>query len=339
MDWLMRMQKQNGGIYHKVSQERWIGEYLPTTDPSHRYIFEVSSAATASFAASAALAARLFSEFDIKYAETLRSSALEAWEFLEINPQSIPLGGFKNPPNVSGGEYGDSNDLDERIWAAIELYRLTGESRFLRYIEIKFKHLPRYGLQPISWRNVNSIVLSSIIKIPTNAELTDLKEEAKKRLVKQANNILKTHDRNNYKNLVKHTEYYWGSNSVGLAYAYDLIKAYELTGNGEFINAAYDQLHFVLGRNPVNRSQVTAVGSKSVMNPYHQLSELDGVEMPVPGMLVGGPNNHTHLNGEAISQYPAKNYEDEFKNYLVNEVAINYTAILAYVSGYLAFKN
>lgn len=339
MNWLIRMQKHNGAVYHKVSQEKWIGEYLPTEDPSERFIFKESSGATASFAASAALAARLYSEFNKAYSDSLRSSALKAWEFLENNPQSVPLGGFKNPPNVFGGEYGDSNDTDERIWAAIELYRLTGESKFLRYIEIKFKNLPRYGVQPISWRNVNSLALSSLLKIPETMEPFDLKELARERLISQANNILKTHERNNYKNLVKHTEYYWGSNSVGLAYAYDLIKGYELTNNEKYLNAAFDQLHFVLGRNPVNRSQVTAVGSRSVMKPYHQLSELDSAERPVPGMLVGGPNNHSHLNGNAISSFPAKNYEDVFKNYLVNEVAINYTAILAYVSGYLAFKN
>lgn len=338
MDWLMRMQKYNGGIYHKVSQEKWIGEYLPTTDPSERYIFEVSSAATASFAASAALAARLYSKFDAKYSDELKSSALNAWGFLEKNPQNVPLGGFKNPPNVFGGEYGDTNDQDERVWAAIELYRLTGESKFLNYIKIKLDDLPRYGMQPISWRNVTSLALSSLLKLEVSEQTSGLKKEATQKLVSQANKILSVHDRNNYGNLIKHTEYYWGSNSVGLAYAYDLIKAYELTGQREYINAAYDQLHFVLGRNPVNRTQVTAIGSRSVSKPYHQLSELDGIDLPVPGMLVGGPNNNSHLDGKVISDFPAKNYEDVFKNYLVNEVAINYTAILAYVSGYLALN-
>jgi len=53
-------------------------------------------------------------------------------------------------------------------------------------------------------------------------------------------------------------------------------------------------------------------------------------------MLVGGPNNHLLLDNEEISAHPAKNYEDVFRNYLVNEPAINYTAILVNVTSALA---
>jgi len=74
------------------------------------------------------------------------------------------------------------------------------------------------------------------------------------------------------------------------------------------------------------------VGSAPVQHPYHQLSEVGNFNDPVPGMLVGGPNNHLLLNDRVISPYPAKNYEDVFKNYLVNETAINFTAILIYVT-------
>ncbi|MEX2573335.1 MAG: glycoside hydrolase family 9 protein, partial [Balneolaceae bacterium] len=98
-------------------------------------------------------------------------------------------------------------------------------------------------------------------------------------------------------------------------------------------NSALDQLHYVLGRNPFDKSQVTGVGTRSVQDPYHQLSKKDGYDEPVPGMLVGGPNNHLLLEDREISPYPGKNYEDRFRNYLVNEVAINFTAVLAYVAG------
>ena len=63
---------------------------------------------------------------------------------------------------------------------------------------------------------------------------------------------------------------------------------------------------------------------------------MGGFNNPVPGMLVGGPNNRLLLNDRKISPYPAKNYEDLFKNYLVNEPAINFTAILVYVTSALS---
>jgi endoglucanase len=151
-------------------------------------------------------------------------------------------------------------------------------------------------------------------------------------IINHADPILETQKGNNYHNLLQKKQYYWGSNSVGLAYAFDLIHAYEISGESEYRCAALDQLHYILGRNPYNLSQVTGVGSVSVKYPYHQLSELDTITAPVPGMLVGGANNHLLLNNREISSWPAKNYEDTFKNYLVNEPAIHFTAILVFVT-------
>ena len=336
LDWLLKMQDSNGGVFHKVSQKKWVGEFLPTNDPTQRYIFNVSSAATASFAATTALASQMYVDFDPIFAQELERASIRAWKYLQQNPIDIPLGGFENPKDVQGGEYGDNDDLDERMWASLELFKLTSDEKYLRYYTGNFWKISKNKIQPLSWRNVSSIILNGFYNLDTGSKLGSLKESAGSLIIAHADALLKVQAKNNYKNLVKHTEYYWGSNSVGLAYAYDLIKAYEITGQEHYKTGALDQLHFVMGRNPFNLSQITGVGTRAVRYPYHQLSEKDGVVEPVPGMLVGGPNNHTHLRGNEISPFPAKNYEDEFKNYLVNEVAINYTAVFAYVSGYFS---
>lgn len=339
LEWLLKMQDSGGGVYHKVSQKKWIGEFLPAADPSTRYIFEVSSAATASFAATTALAARMYEAYDPVFAKLLIQSSLKAWGYLENHPLNVPLGGFKNPPDVRGGEYGDTQDDEERMWAALELYRTTGNEQFLKYNIDNYWKLSGSRINPLSWRNAEVLVLSILAKTDTNGNYERQKESARKQLVRHADEILGVYYKNHYKNLNRHTEYYWGSNSVGLSYAFALIQGYELTGREEYYRAAMDQLHFVLGRNPVNRSQVTGVGKRSVAHPYHQFSELDGVKLPVPGMMVGGPNNHLLLDDREISPYPAKNYQDAFKNYLVNEPAVNYTAIFAFVSGYLSLES
>ena len=336
LDWMLKMQRNDGGVYHKVSQKKWIGEYLPHTDPSKRFLFEVSSAATASFAATTALASNIFSDFDIVYADTLKKAAKTAWEYLSRHPFDVPLGGFQNPPDVKGGEYGDKDDTGERIWAALELYRLTDQEDYILYAVNKFRNISNPNIPALSWRDADILAIKLLAKADVGELYLRQQEEAKNMLIREANELLHIHAKNNYKNLNTSVEYYWGSNSVGLANAFTLIQVFELTQNKRYHQAAMDQLHFVLGRNPVNRSQVTGIGTQTVQKPYHQLSELDKREAPIPGMMVGGPNNHKLLNGVTISPYPAKNYEDEFKNYLVNEPAINYTAILAYVSGYLS---
>jgi len=37
---------------------------------------------------------------------------------------------FKNPQGIVSGEYGSRDCRDERLWAAAELWRTTGEAQF-----------------------------------------------------------------------------------------------------------------------------------------------------------------------------------------------------------------
>jgi len=336
LKWLLKMQRDDGAVYHKVSQKKWIGEYLPHTDPSTRYIFDISSAATASFTAVAAIGSRHLKNYNPDFSQTLQSAAEHAWNWLEENPENFPIGGFKNPEGVTGGQYNDPSDLDERLWAVMELYRLTDHDRYLAFFIENYRKLYQSGIPPISWRDAHSLALRAFLRSDTSGKYLKEKDAVRKATIRHANSVLEVHDQNIYNNLLRYDQYYWGSNSVGLAYAFDLIQAYKITGHANYKNAALDQFHFILGRNPLNLSQVTGVGSAPVRHPYHQLSEMGNFNDPVPGMLVGGPNNHLLLNDRKISPYPAKNYEDVFKNYLVNEPAINFTAILVYVTSTLS---
>lgn len=329
--WLLKMQAENGAVYHKVSQKKWIGEFMPDRDPATRYLFGYSSTATASFSATTALGARILSGFEPELSDELKDASRRAWAYLLVHPENVPAGGFKNPQGVSGGEYGDVSDLDERLWAAAELHRITGDSSYTHYISDHYQELLRRDVPPLSWRNVHSLAIQAILSWPENTISPVVESDIRERLVERAEATLLQQADNNYRTLLRTDEYYWGSNSVGLGYAFELLQAYRITNRTSYLNAATDQLHYLFGRNPFNRSQITGVGSRTVEHPYHQLSETGGFTRPVPGMLVGGPNASIHLNNKPISTYPGKNYEDQFKNYLVNEPAINYTAILACV--------
>lgn len=336
LQWLLKMQAPEGAVYHKVSQKRWIGEFLPDQDPATRYLFEFSSTATASFSATAALGARILSEYQPELSAALEGASKRAWEYLLVHPDNIPSGGFKNPEGVSGGEYGDHSDLDERIWAAAELYRLTDDPSYARFVSDNYREFTRENLPPLSWRNVHSLAIQAFLSWPDGTISQTDGSKLRESLARRANTTLLRHNENNYRILLSPDEFYWGSNSVGLGYAFELLQAYRVTNRTAYLNAAVDQLHYLFGRNPFNRSQVTGVGSRSVERPYHQLSEMGKFTAPVPGMLVGGPNAAIHLNNKPISTWPGKNYEDQFKNYLVNEPAINFTAILVCVVAMIA---
>src|SRR5205085_7495201 len=63
--------------------------------------------------------------------------------------------------------------------------------------------------------------------------------------------------------------------------------ASKLTKDPGYLEAARDQWHWVLGRNPNGYSMVTRVG-KGPTRLYHE--EWGKREPPPPGYLVGGPN-------------------------------------------------
>jgi endoglucanase len=75
------------------------------------------------------------------------------------------------------------------------------------------------------------------------------------------------------------------------------------------------------------------------MFPHHRPSVADGVIAPVPGMLVGGPNEYSA--GECVYQYslPALEYTDQTCSYSTNEIAINWNAPLAFALGAIEAKH
>lgn len=338
LQWLMKMQREDGGLYHKVSIKQWSGEHLPQNEKDQQYVFEVSSTGTAGAAAVLALASRVFMEHDGEFSQELKERALRAWSFLNENRYTFPLGGFVNPPDVSGGEYGDNNDTDERMWASVEIYKITGDPEDLDYFHLNYNDFWNQSYYVLSWKDLRNLSYYSYLELDPGSEGVDpaVLEELERELIEYADKIVRNASESKYRYALKNDEFYWGSNSIALGYAFDLIQAYKRTGSQNYREAAMDQLHYILGRNPLGISFVTGVGSHAVSDPYHQLSKLQGVGIPVPGMLVGGANYVTHLNDRKISSFTAKNYEDRFENYMVNEPAINYTASFSYVAGYFS---
>lgn len=336
LEWMLKMQNSEGGVYFKVSEKRWSGEYLPHKDPDKRYIFEVSSAATADFAAVTALGSRIYENYNAEFASILEEAAVGAWNFLENNPEIVPEGGFKNPPDVEGGEYRDDQDLDERLWASVELYRLTGNESYHTWFLKNWKLLEGPQAPPVSWKKVDAFAWYSYLRIPKEQQNQEAAGAILRRLEAYADALYNRVSESGYRVVLNTNEYYWGSNSVVLGYAFDLVQAYEFTGRERYREAALDQMHYVMGRNPIGLSYVTGSGYNSVQNPYHQFSMKLNHPEPVPGMVTGGPNNRNNLAGRKLSKYPAKAYEDSNKNYMVNETAINYTAPFVYLAGYFS---
>jgi endoglucanase len=339
LDWMLKMQAPNGGTYHKVTPLMFPGFIMAEKDNSQEYVFEVTSCATADFAAVMAIAARVFKEYDASYSDKCLNASIKAWGFLAANPGIVPEGGFKNPADTKTGQYGDTSDTDERLWAAIELFNTTGSDEFEKFIEINTAAYDNMVDSASWWRELKSAALISYCYGTQPGKSMALDAKIRLDLKRHADILLGRIKDSSYKTTMLKSDYIWGSNNILLNYSINLIAASELCKEPSYLSAAQEALHYVFGRNPFNMSYVTGLGSFYCMNIHHRPSAADGREEPWPGLLAGGPNfqrNDKILQSMPFDTPPMKCYEDNIQSYASNEVAINWNAPLVYVTGYFS---
>ncbi len=335
LDWMLSMQDEDGGVWHKQTSERFCDFILPEKDTLISYVIGTgkepfkSSCATGDFAAVMAIAARAFAPFDSPYAEKCKRAARLAWTWLEKNPDAL----FHNPAGVGTGDYGDRDCADEHLWAAAELWRTTGEQPYERYF---IEHYGAFLKQvkangPPDWGNVALLAMwTYVLGGGKNAEArTAIAHDS----VAAAHQIVERARRHAYRISLTPADYVWGSNGVAANYSLQLLVANALQPDRSYVDAALDNLHYLLGRNTFSLSWVTQVGENPFLHPHHRPSAGLGLPQPWPGLLSGGPNRGRQdaAMRKLPNGPPAKMYLDEQASYASNEVAINWNAPLVFL--------
>ncbi len=121
------------GIYDAVNHSLAFKDCLQLyqlNDHATRCIYQIPSTATGDFWGVMARAARIYQPLDSVFSNQCLNAAELARDYLTIHPNIVPIGGFSNPPGIATGVYGDSDDRDERIWAAAELNLTTDYSEY-----------------------------------------------------------------------------------------------------------------------------------------------------------------------------------------------------------------
>ncbi|NER98595.1 MAG: glycosyl hydrolase family 5 [Symploca sp. SIO1B1] len=325
LDWLLKMQREDGAVYRKLSGKDWPGKILPNQDVQQRFIYGISTPETGKFAAAMAMAARIYQPFDGNLARTYLQAAQKAWQFLQSQP-SMQVDWFEGDDSGSGkylfGEWDQEEslktDLDDRLWAAVELFVTTGEDSFDQYLT---QHLPKFDYTVFSWKDPSSLAMISYLMQPEGQGSDSLKEQIKAKLIKRADTLLKKVDSSGYH--LANDQFIWASNKKVAEEGINLVYAYRLTGNQAYLTAAVDQLDYLLGRNHFNLSFITSVGSNSVQHVHHRISQAQNIV--IPGLLVGGPNTHAQ-DGIAPKGLGPLSYLDDDRSYATNENAIDYNA-------------
>lgn len=337
LDWMLSMQDEDGGVWHKQTSEHFCGFVMPEKDALVSYVVGTgkdpfkSSCATGDFAAVMAIAGRAYQSFDPDFASRCLRAARKAYAWLEKNPDVR----FRNPAGVSTGEYGDGNCSDERLWAAAELWRTTRDQAYERYFLDHYRNAGAGLIRatgPQSWGSVGNMALwSYVLGKGTNPAAAAIREAS----LKAADEIVARTGSLGYRNSMTANDYVWGSNGVAANYGMQLAIANALQADAKYVEAARDNLHYLLGRNPLSMSYLTWVGANPPHHPHHRPSGADTNPEPWPGLLVGGPNagrNDPAMRAKLpLGIPPAKAYIDDQDAYAANEVAINWNAPLVFL--------
>lgn len=334
LDWMLSMQDEDGGVFHKQTSERFCDFVMPEKDGLVSFVIGTgrepytSSCATADFAAVMAIAARTYRPFDPAYAVKALDSARRAFAWVEKNPGIL----FTNPQGIGTGGYGDRDCTDEILWAAAELWRTTHDGAYQQYFLDHYStQLPAISASsPPAWPNVGAVALWTYLLGGGTGEAA---EAIRKASMSAANEIVGRTAADGYRTSLRPGDYIWGSNSVALNYGLQLLVANALQPDPRYREAAADNLHYLLGRNTFSLSWVTQVGANPFRHPHHRPSGADRNPEPWPGLLSGGPNGRRQdpaMKG-LPNLPPAKMYVDDQESYASNEVAINWNAPLVFL--------
>ncbi len=334
LEWMLTMQDQDGGVFHKLTTKMFCGEAMPHKDTAPRYAIGKSTSATWNFTAVMALAADIYKPYDPEFAEKCVRAAEKAYYWGIVNPREL----FEQPSGVNTGTYSDNSPTDERVWAAAELYRVSkNEDIKATMQEVKMVHARTY--LP-TWSNTFMLTAYTVATNPLSYDEADV-DSANFLVTALADKIVALLENNGYGVAMNAADFNWGSNSFAANKGMALIYAYILTKDQKYLDAATGLLDYLLGRNPLDQSYLTGYGVKQVMHPHHRPSTADEIEEPVPGMLAGGPNPSANdINACGKFDYRdtsaiAKSYYDNKCSYASNEVAINWNAPFAFLAGSL----
>lgn len=346
LDWMMQMQAEDGSVYHKHTTQHHAAFVMPHEDTKQMILFPTSSMAVGDFVGTMALASRIYRPFDADFANRALASAKKSYAWLEAHPEFL----FEHIKECGTGGYGDRSDIDERMWAAMELYRTTGETHYLTEAKKFFDTHPnpiQYGWADISgfagWALLED-ELTTDTSLEKHGNISsaeqDFRDAYKTLLQKESNHLLDVIASCGYGVALSPKEYCWGSNLGVLNRGMLFGTVYRLTGKLEYYTAVVRQMDYLLGVNATDYSYVTGVGTHAFCNPHNRITEADGIDETIPGYVSGGANGSKWadpLAKQLISEgtSPMKCYVDRWECYSLNEITIYWNSPAIFCAAFL----
>lgn len=329
--WMLTMQDDDGGVYHKLTSVDFVDDIMPSKDISRRYVVQKSTGAALNFAASLALVSRVvrnYSDFLPGLSDSCLIAAKKAYTWALKNSEEVYDQDLLNrhfATKINTGTYSLTGDTyaDEFFWAAMELYITTKDEMYIENMSPQ-----DMVIDPPSWDKTTTL---GYISIAFNKDTlpTDFIEIVKVKLTEVGDSLFNIHEKSPYGLSLKYDELEWRSNTKISSHGITLMTCYELTKDKKYLDAAMANMDYLLGKNPLGYCFVTGFGTKSPKNIHHRTSYSDGVSEPVPGLVISGAQGHIGINDSGLANLPiALRYRDNYRSSETNENGINQSAAL-----------
>lgn len=346
LDWLQRMQDDDGGVFIKVGVLDTKYAERPSLDKRPRFYGPKCSSATISVAGMFSHAALVFRKFPelTQYADDLNQKAIKAWRWFELNPLETTC----DTQEIRAGDADKTvqEQIGDAVAAAAYLSALTGESKYTDYIK---EHLAK--TQPFlddvwsRYQPTQGDALLFYTQLPkADNSLRKIIMERFKLLIRT--NLSAYGDAGKldpYYAYMPDDQHHWGSNFVKANYGntnYDVV-LYRLSPESaqRYENRALNSLHYLHGVNPLGIVYLTnmyqAGAEYSANEMYHEWfgkgiysNALTSPNGPAPGYMTGGPNKSYTGSAPLRQQPPMKAYLDsndsKLKMWEVTEPSIVY---------------
>ena len=333
LEWLLKMQNSEGGVYHKATTEMHAPFVMPEDDDAQMFVFPVSSMATADFAAVCALSSGIYRKYDKSFSERLLTAAKSSIEWLDKHQQFI---GFTNPENCNTGEYGERDDHSNRFWAYSEMYALTGD---IKYHDKMLATLNEdFPLTAFGYSEVGGLGALAYLFCDRDKNI-QFENRLKSEFLRYSEESKKNADQSGYSVAMNDDDYCWGSNMGIMTKAMFFAINDILFKDSSCREYAADHLHYLLGANALGISYVTGIGEYRCRNPHLRPAFADGIEECIPGMVAGGPNRYRSdpfaRNAIPDGTPPMKCYIDDVAGYSLNEITIYWNSPTVFVLAYM----
>lgn len=365
LDWLDRMNPEKGELYNQIADDRDHASFRsPATDkvdygygpglgrpvyfcsgePQQRGKFMNATTGVAStagkFASSFALGAKILKDFYPEFAEKIGKKAVDAYEEGVKKP-----GVCQTASVVSNYIYEEVNWVDDMELGAAELYRMTGNPRYL-------KEAVEYGRQePITpWMGADSAKHYQWYPFMNvgHYRLANVKE---RRLGAEFARNLRSGIERTYQKAVKNPYLFgipaiWCSNNLTTAMVTQCMLYREATGDSTYVEMEAALRDWLFGCNPWGTSMVVELPYSGDYPAQPHSAYVQERMGNATGGLVDGPvysnifNSLRGVNLTGLPWLPSDNYEqfqpddmvyhDAIGDYSTNEPTMDGTASMTY---------